>query len=336
MKFLIATPVFNGMPLLPQCVGSVRGQVLPQAEAFVDGCRLSVVGDSQRTYQQINPSTSTICVQHIVQDGGSTDGSVEFLEKLDAEVGDQKSDDNNYCLSWSSASDGGMYDAINRAWARMDGDILSWLNADEQYLPGTLAKVGEYLDNHPEVDVVFGDFIIIDEQDTPVACRREIPLRKTYVVNGTNLYAASCTTFFRRRLFDRGLLKLDTSYRYAADAELIIRLLDNGVRFAHYPEYLSMFRSRPGGNLSCSQQMTFEMDEIQKKYGQLKSQLVRTGIRYLRYTERLLRGKYRKDHLAVALAMNEKPEYKRMHVEGVGFRFKICRENTPKKDVSND
>ena len=50
-----------------------------------------------------------------------------------------------------------MYDAINRGFARASGDIVCWLNSDEQYLEGTLAKVADYFETHPDIDVLFGD-----------------------------------------------------------------------------------------------------------------------------------------------------------------------------------
>ena len=87
MKFSIVTPVMNGMPQIRRCVGSVRGQ----KEA---GC------------------------EHIIQDGGSSDGTVEWLKTQPH-------------LRVCAEADMGMYDAINRGWSRAAGEVLSWLNADE-------------------------------------------------------------------------------------------------------------------------------------------------------------------------------------------------------------
>jgi len=56
-----------------------------------------------------------------------------------------------------------MYDAINKGLRHSSGEILAWLNCDEQYLPGALKVVGEFFDRHPEVDVLFGDIVLVDQ-----------------------------------------------------------------------------------------------------------------------------------------------------------------------------
>src|ERR1700760_4816902 len=59
-----------------------------------------------------------------------------------------------------SEKDAGMYDAINRGWEKATGDILCWLNCDQQYLPGALAQVADYFRRHPETEVLFGDALV--------------------------------------------------------------------------------------------------------------------------------------------------------------------------------
>ena len=82
-----------------------------------------------------------------------------------------------------------------------------------------------------------------------IAARREIPLRAGYVRNGF-LYAMSCKSFFRRRLLDAGLLHLDPSFRNAADADMILRLLSAEI-FVHVPAYFSLF-GVDGNNLTVA------------------------------------------------------------------------------------
>jgi hypothetical protein len=90
-------------------------------------------------------------VEDIVQDGGSTDGTVELLRAAPPGV------------RWVSEPDGGQSDALNRAFARARGEWVAWLNADEFYLPGGLARL---LDAAKETgaDVVYGDCVFVDEQ----------------------------------------------------------------------------------------------------------------------------------------------------------------------------
>ena len=279
MKFSIVTPVYNGMPQLKRCVGSVRGQRGAQYE-------------------------------HLIQDGSSVDGTVDWLSAQP---------DLNIC----STHDNGMYDAINRGWSRATGDVLSWLNADEQYLPGTLAFVRDFFSEYPHADAVFGDTIMVDSQGLAIAARREIPLRRIYVQNGF-LYAHSCTLFFRRRLWDQGLLNFDESYRCAGDCDLVLRLFDHGVKFNHAGKYFALF-GVDGKNMSVSPDMAAERKSIYIKYRALRFSVLRQTVMFARYAERLFAGCYRKSLVNYSYALNEIPEYKFYQNIRIGFRFTYKR-----------
>jgi len=237
--------------------------------------------------------------EHLIQDAVSEDGASEWLESQPG-------------LCWKSEPDGGMYDAINRSWSRADGDVLSWLNADEQYLPHTLETVAGVFAEHPEVDAVFGDTIIVDNDGSPVSARREIPLRSLYVRNGF-LYALSCSLFFRRSLRDKGLLEFDTSYRVAGDMDLALRLLAAGCRFLHIPHYLALF-TVTGTNLSLDPRMVEETEAIRDRHGQNPCCIVRRAIMFGRHVEKLVRGCYAMGRVSYEYALDEEPRYR--HVEG--------------------
>ena len=234
-------------------------------------------------------------VEHIVQDACSTDGTPSWLAA--------QTD-----LLARSEADGGMYDAINRGWNRSTGDILSWLNSDEQYLPGTLEKVAQVFERNPDVDFIYGDALVIDATGCLLAARREIRLSRTYITNGF-LNAFSCTTFFRRRLFDDGMLPLDTQYRYAADMDLMLRLLKSGIHYHKLNTYLSAF-TVDGTNLSCHPKMLEETDDIQQRYGAFRSPLLRKAVMTGRYIERLFTGSYRKVDVSYAFAQDARPTYR--------------------------
>ena len=115
MKFSIVTPNYNYGRFLRKALGSV----LAQAEG--EGA----------------PE-----IEHIVVDGGSTDGSVPILEEWAASAAAQPAAKaGRYAFSYVSEPDGGQTDAINKGLRRATGDIVAWLNADEWYLPGKLALV---------------------------------------------------------------------------------------------------------------------------------------------------------------------------------------------------
>ncbi|MEM6822821.1 MAG: glycosyltransferase [Verrucomicrobiota bacterium] len=292
-SFSIITPSFNSLSDLPRCIGSIRGQVLRNGD-----------------------EASNIRVEHIVQDGGSEHWQT-FVGTLRGSS--RKSLGENYQFDFYSGSDHGMYDAINLGWEKSSGEILSWLNCDEQYLPGTLQTVASYFAKHPEMDAVFGDAIIVDLNGNPLAARREIPLRKLYVANGF-LYALSCTLFYRRSLWEKGVLRLDSNYKFSSDADLVLRLLDTGVRFGHIPKYLSLF-GVGDSNLSFQREMIEEGDQLKSKYGRFAYKPVRRLVMGGRHLERLFSGCYRTDNLCFDYCLNAIPEYRQVRVERIGHRF---------------
>lgn len=247
-------------------------------------------------------------LEHLIQDGASNDGTVAWLQ---SQTG----------IDWRSQADRGMYDAINHGWARATGDVLCWLNSDEQYLPGTLARVSELFQKNPAVDVIWGDVIVVDSQGNAVAARREIPLRRAYLANGF-LNAFSCATFFHRRLWDSGVLKLDDRYRYAADLDLILRLISGGCRFLHVAHYFSLFEI-DGSNLSTHSRMDVETREIQRRHGGFQGNLMRRAVMLGRYVERAVRGSYQPGAVTYQYAVDELPTYVSRHASRLSGRYAI-------------
>ena len=97
-----------------------------------------------------------VTLEHIVQDSVSNDGTLDWLPQ-DPRVAAYIEKDN------------GMYDAVNRGLRRAKGDILAYINCDEQYLPGALNAVRDFFQNHPGIDVVFADTVVIDSDGEAVA-----------------------------------------------------------------------------------------------------------------------------------------------------------------------
>jgi glycosyltransferase involved in cell wall biosynthesis len=268
----------------------------------------NALGKLRRCVGSVRGQTG-VDVQHLVQDAGSSDGTSLWLQQQPE-------------LAWVSEPDRGMYDAINKAWSRSSGEILSWLNADEQYLPGTLKWVSDYFDENPSVDVVFGDYIVCNDNGDPIALRREIPFRRIYVVNGF-LYAYSCTLFYRRRLLEKGLLKLDESLRYASDKDLLLRLEAAGASIRHLPRYLALF-GVDGSNLSTHSQVAVEAEAVRSQYGAVKSLALRQAILGARRVERFLRGSYSRRGAEYQFACDEVPTYRHVSVDGIGGRYTLA------------
>src|SRR5450756_1870579 len=99
--------------------------------------------------------------EHIVQDSCSDDGTQDWLPK-DPRV------------KAFIEKDTGMYDAINRGMKRASGEIIAYLNCDEQYLPGALQAVAETFEKNPDADIVLADTIIVDAQEQFICCRKSL------------------------------------------------------------------------------------------------------------------------------------------------------------------
>src|SRR5512136_2224736 len=90
-------------------------------------------------------------LEYIIVDGGSTDGSVEIIQKYAGHL-----------AWWVSEKDKGHADALNKGFAHARGDILAWLNSDDTYYPGAVAEAVTYLQSHPETGMVYGDADLTD------------------------------------------------------------------------------------------------------------------------------------------------------------------------------
>jgi glycosyltransferase involved in cell wall biosynthesis len=168
MRFSIVTPSFNQLEWLELCIASVADQ---------DGIEQ---------------------VEHIVCDGGSL-GIEEFRKRMLA-LFPQTS---NYRLEFIVGPDAGMYDAINKGLRQSKGDMCSYLNCDEQLLPEALAQVCYFIQRHPEVEVVFGDSILVDRGGLALCYWRPYVPTRNHLA-GATLNTLSCSTFFRRSIVDQG------------------------------------------------------------------------------------------------------------------------------------
>jgi glycosyltransferase involved in cell wall biosynthesis len=180
-------------------------------------------------------------VEHIVQDGGSTDGTVELLRAAPPGV------------RWVSEPDGGQSDALNRALARARGEWVAWLNADEFYLPGGLARL---LDAAKETgaDVVYGDCVFVDEQGRVL---RLVPQHRFYrrILEQFGPFIASCATIFRREVL--GETPWDPAVERVMDWDLYLRLAAAGARFHWIPYPVGAFRVH-GSRITARPAMQFE------------------------------------------------------------------------------
>jgi glycosyltransferase involved in cell wall biosynthesis len=168
-------------------------------------------------------------LEYYVQDGGSIDGTGAILERY----ADRLS-------GWDARPDSGQSQAINRGFARTTGEIMAWLNSDDVLLPGTLAYVADYFARHPEVDVVYGHRVLLDEGDRQIGVWI-LPGHDDDVLSWAD-FVPQETMFWRRRIWERAGGRIDESFQFAMDWDLLVRFRDAGARFARLPRFLAGFR----------------------------------------------------------------------------------------------
>lgn len=203
MRFSIITPSFRNSEWLKLCVASVADQ---QVE-----------------------------LEHIVQDAGSEDGTLDWL-LADARV------------KAYLEKDSGMYDGINRGLRKATGDIIAYLNCDEQYLPGALAAVQEMFQANPSVEVIFADAVAVNPQGEYLWHRKA--LRPLLWHTWTHpLSVLTCATFFRRSIVTEREVLFDPRWRYVGDSDWVLRLIQQRVRMGVLRRFTSIF-THTGQNLS--------------------------------------------------------------------------------------
>jgi glycosyltransferase involved in cell wall biosynthesis len=200
-------------------------------------------------------------VEHIVVDACSTDDTVAILKSYPH-------------LLWTSEPDHGQTDAINKGFRRATGDWLMWLNADDYLLPGAFARVAEFAQARPHVDVIYGDSDFVDETGAVVGRKREGDF-DFWMLLFYGPFIPSTATFYRRTLIDGGYL-LDASQKVCMDFEYYLRLAQAGFRFEHLPEPLACFRWHATNASTVHRSRAIqEFRILQRRYLDLR------GLRYL-------------------------------------------------------
>lgn len=205
MKLSVVTPNFNSARWLPDCAASVR-----HAGAGRD-------------------------FEHWVVDGGSTDGSLDFL-KAHPE------------LHWHSEPDHGLYDALNKGIARASGEIIGHLNADEQYNRAGLQAAWTMLESQPEIDAVFGPTVMVNAEGQFLQLFKQVTIPRLADAVW-HMPVQSCSLIYRKQIWER--LAYDAHFRLVGDHVWFYGQMKLGLRLAVVGEPLGIFTWR-ADNLSSS------------------------------------------------------------------------------------
>lgn len=248
-KISVVTPSFNSRHTLRDTIESVRAQDYPHWE-------------------------------HLVMDGGSTDGTLDILKEYPH-------------LNWISEKDAGHYHAMNKGVQRATGDVVNILNADDCYRPGALRAVGEAFAAHPEWDGLFGDIVYVDGAGREIYRREEAGFDYDVLRYSGVCYVIHQTLFVRRAVHDRLGLYRAEEFLNCCDYAFILELGRAGCRIGHVPALLVNYRYHEHGqsaDLRVTRNMARESALIRADHGVpdgLRGKSLRAWFRGVRQWQKL-------------------------------------------------
>ena len=237
----------------PSCM-RLQKQYVPQALAkransghilATEGPLVSIVVPSYNQARYLEATLDSILsqsytnVEVIVIDGGSKDGSVKILERYSAQL-----------KYWESVPDDGQTHAINKGFSHASGEILAWLNSDDLLLPNAVARSVACLVSNKNVDVVYGDRVIIDEES------RDIGVWRSWNAHDAVLDFADFipqeTLFWRRSVWNKVGASLNEEFQFAMDWDLLLRFKAVNANFQKLDAYQGAFRFHPEQKTVCA------------------------------------------------------------------------------------
>lgn len=165
-------------------------------------------------------------VEHIIIDGGSTDGTIDRIRAHEKKLS-----------CWVSEPDEGIYQAMNKGFKMAKGELVAFLNADDRYPENALVKVeGAYKDQ--DADIIYGDMLksrMVEGGEKRLRVRPDL----TLMPRTMGLFHPA--TFIKRKVFDR-LGGFNEQYRFSADYDFLLRAYLAKCSFHYIQEPLAIFR----------------------------------------------------------------------------------------------
>jgi glycosyltransferase involved in cell wall biosynthesis len=204
--------------------------VVFNGERFLEGTIKSVLN---QTYEN---------VEYIIIDGGSADGTLDIIRQYKDEI--------DY---WRSKKDQGIYDAMNQGIALCTGEIIGIISADDFYDQNTISLVVKTFQKS-HADIIFGNKLMINEE---IGLQRVVSVAVPDSANNTAINNVHPTVFVARQIYEKFLF--DTSYKIAADYDLMIRFFGANYKFEKIDSVLVVMRS--GGASSL-----FNLENVKIRY----------------------------------------------------------------------
>ena len=221
--------------------------------------RVSVLTPSYNQARWLADNLRSVAVQsypiieHIVMDGGSTDGSRDILASASPAV------------VWESGPDEGQSDAINKAFHRSTGEIIGWLNSDDAYFSrDVVARAVEVFEKHPEIGLVYGHAVLVNTEGTIL----QVIWASPFAHAGIRAFdfISQPTVFVRRSALGRPDL-VDPALEYAMDWELWLHLARR-TRFHRLNRVVALGRHHlQRKSYTRPDLATHDTDLLKKRYG---------------------------------------------------------------------
>jgi glycosyltransferase involved in cell wall biosynthesis len=217
-------------------------------------------------------------LEYIVVDGGSTDGTQDILNDFKGSI------------SWTSESDNGQVDAINKGLRKASGDVIAYLNSDDIYTPNALLTIGNIFRTKPEVQILTGKCFNVDINGNQI--RSSIMNYKNFWLrlgDDRNLrilnYISQPSTFWRKNLLD-SIGYFNPDYRFAMDYDYWLRVCQaHKINFVD--QFLAKFRIYPSSITGSDSKKQFEEEySIAVKYSNATYKLlhrIHSKLAYLIY-----------------------------------------------------
>ena len=172
-------------------------------------------------------------IEYMIVDGDSNDGTINVIKKYQSNL-----------AWWVSEKDKGQTDALNKGFARAKGEILAWLNSDDTYEPGAVSAAVRYLQEHPEVGMVYGDCNFINESGRVIGKFDSAQTSYRLLRQGYS-HIPQQTMFFRADLWKQ-VGPLDPSFYFAMDYDLWTRIAARS-EIKYVPQTWANFRLHTSG-----------------------------------------------------------------------------------------
>lgn len=174
-------------------------------------------------------------LEYIIIDGGSTDGTLDIIKKYHTNL--------SY---WESKPDRGQTHALNKGFKLATGDLRAWLNADEEYLPGTLTRLGQEYMADEDLDLIYGGRYILDLTVSPPlkVLQKMPPFDPFDLMFYTGRLLFSDATFWTKRMHDDLGELNETDYpKLAMDVEWLLRVVGKTKKWKHLAVPLSIYKT---------------------------------------------------------------------------------------------